>query len=511
MFLMTKHKMLDALIKLKQLVLSNKLFFLVIFAGLIWELTVFYRFPKEAWIDGLMQGWYMSQGLVIYKDTSSMYFPILYLLMIPFHQVFGFTQTPTLLLAPINSLLLFMLLSFTSWKWLKGWFRILPLVFFLIWEPYLGANRFSSTAFLNTMTFIVFILWWKWFERPQKITAFLMGLFLGVSMLTVQIVGLFVGVVVFSVFLKYWVERRYPDSLTSVLAGFFLPITFVLLWLISHNALSDFWTRAIAYYFAGSGYPYSMGRGLDNILVFIAVFSSLSLLFRNIQLQLSNSRKGNDSLRYVFLTLILLSFAIPFWFAVFHYSRFQSSLAICSFVFGFTIQQLLVSKKKNVIFNRFMIGIIVAVNVFGIYQVLIPKYRYNFNFPIEKTVLTKVYKDDPFLEVIRWVRKNTPDNAKILAMTDSLIYLETNRLPVNAHATSNLPVVYEPLDQFKQKIKNQPPDYWIIDERQWKRFNEFGYEKTAKLLQKILSCETEAAKIEYITIKKHEKGKPVCI
>lgn len=500
----------NAFLRLKQLIAENKLFFLVVFVGLIWEVIVFYKFPKEAWIDGLMQSWYMSQGLVIYKDTSSMYFPILYLLMIPFHQIFGFTQTPTLLLAPINSLLIFILLSVVSWNWLKGRFRILPLVFFLIWEPYLSANRFSSTAFLNAVTFIVFVLWWKWYQKPQKITAFLMGLFLGISLLTVQIVWLYVMVVMFSLVFKCWKERKHLNSLIITLVAFCLPITFVFLWLISHNALSDFWTRAIAYYFVASGYPYSMGREFNNILIFVAVFSTLVLIFRKIQLQLSNFRKESNLSKSIFLALILLSFLIPFWFAIFHYSRFQSSLAICSFIFGFAVQQVFLSRKKDIIFNKLIIGMVVFANIIGIYQVLIPKYKTNFAFPQEKTILTKIQKDDPFLEVIEWVRKNTPDGSKILAMTDSLIYLETNRLPINSHATSNLPVAYEPLDQFKQKIKNQPPDYWVVDERQWKRFNEFGYERTVLFLQKILSCESEVAKIEYITIRKHETWRSEC-
>ena len=125
--------------------------------------------------------------------------------------------------------------------------------------------------------------------------------------------------------------------------------------------------------------------------------------------------------------------------------------------------------------------------------------------------MTEIYPDDPMYKAVEWIKKNTPQNAKLFATTDSLVYLKTKRLPINAYATSNLPVVYTPFDKFKQALSTTPPDYWVIDERQWDRFHDFGYDEASEILQKILACEEVVAQIEHITIRKHKQGKNLCI
>ncbi len=499
---------------LKNKNLHRSIFIVVLFTGVLLELLLFYLLPKQSWVDGLLQSWYFSQGLTIYKDSVSMYFPLLYALMVPFHKLFGFTQNPTIIISLVNSVILFTALTIFSFKNLQKWFCVFPPVIFLLWNFVLGNNQFTTPAFLNLVTFLSFACWWSWYKKPSKLQAILTGLFLSLTVFTVQIMALFVGVIFISLFLRQLASRKPLTLMVITVIAFLTPIIIIGLWLASKNALSDFYYRVFLYYFSPGGYPYTMGRSFENTLMFLTIFSPLILLIAG--LGLSFKKKFNDIRvdfiyqRYIFSFLILVSFAVPFWFAIFHQSRFQSSLAVTSFLFGVGLK-LVFDKGFRKVGNMVTIGLVIVLHLLSLKDVIIPYFQKNIAYPPSKRIMTEIYPDDPMYKAVEWIKKNTPQNAKLFATTDSLVYLKTKRLPINAYATSNLPVVYTPFDKFKQALSTTPPDYWVIDERQWDRFHDFGYDEASEILQKILACEEVVAQIEHITIRKHKQGKNLCI
>ena len=111
--------------------LKEKSLIFIIFLGIVWEIYVFIRFPKQAWVEGLLEAWYAYKGLVFYKDFTTTYLPFLHLTMMPFHVIFGFTQTPTLVLSPIVSIMTFLTIIIFSWRFLSGWYKYIPPLFFL--------------------------------------------------------------------------------------------------------------------------------------------------------------------------------------------------------------------------------------------------------------------------------------------------------------------------------------------------------------------------------------------
>lgn len=494
--------------------LSRSIFLTVLFTGILLEVFLFYLLPKQSWVDGLLQSWYFSQGLTIYKDSASMYLPMLYILMVPFHQLFGFTQNPTIILSLVNSVFLFTALTIFSFKNLPKWFFVIPPVSFLLWNFVLGNNQFTTPSFLDLVTFLSFVCWWIWYEKPSKLQAILIGLFLSLAVFTVQIMALFVGVIFFSLFLRQLEVRRAVTLPVVTLITFLVPITAIILWLANKGALGDFSYRAFLYYLSPGGYPYTMGRGFENILMFLTIFSPVVLLVaslsQSLKKEFKNIRMNSFYQKYVFSFLILLSFAIPFWFAIFHQSRFQSSLAITAFLLGLGLK-LIFEKGWKKTGSLIAVGLVLILYVLSLKNIIIPYFQKNVTYPPQKKIVTEIYPDDPMYTVIEWIKKNTDPGARLFVTTDSLIYLKTGRLPVNAYATSNLPVVYTPFDQFKLKLSASPPDYWVIDERQWERFHDFGYDHATKFLQRVLSCEPIVAQIEYVTIRKHQPGKQLCL
>ena len=456
-------------------------------------------------MDGLMEAWFMSKGLVIYKDFASQYFPTLYFLMIPFHQIFGFIQRPTIILAPFTSITTFLILAFLSYKMLKSWYRLLPLIFFLIWDPALSENHYSTTMFQNTLILIAFGLWWSWFEKPKKLFAFLIGLLLSISSTSGPIVSIFSVALGFSIFYRVLKGKYSFSHFVPFLGGFLITYIFMFLWLLYHGAVEGFINWAIIYYLYEGGYPYAMGRGWENLLLYFTFFSPLIFIFI-----LNFHKKILPGSKKIFWLLILLTFPIPFWFAIFHPNRLVTAEGIMAISLGLSLQELSKNTKIMSLVKKVSI-LLVLILVGAVYLVMIPMYQKNFSYPPEIRNRTMTYPNDPMYKVNEWIISNTPKEAKLFATTDSLVYLETDRLMANPRAVTNLPVFYRAIDKTVLELKNNPPDYWVIDERQWERFEDMGFTEVSQVLQKIISCEPVVFQIEYITIRKHDISQKLCI
>ncbi len=446
----------------------------------------------------------MHKGLIIYRDFASQYFPSLYLLMIPFHKIFGFTQTPTIILAPVTTIITFLILAYLSFRLLKSWYRLLPLIFFIIWDPILSENHYSTTMFQNTLLLIAFGLWWKWFEKPKKIFAFLIGLLLSISSTSGPIVTIFSAAVGFSILYRVIREKYGFSYFLPFLAGFLITYLFLFLWLLYHGAMTGFINWAIIYYLGG-GYPYAMGRGFENLLLYFSFFSPLVFL-----LILNFQKKILPGYKKFFWLLILLTFPVSFWFAIFHPNRLVTAEGIMAISLGLSLQELL-KNRKSIVWVKAAGILSVLILALTFYSVMLPIYKRNFSYPPETRIRTMTYSNDPMYEVNKWIISNTPKDAKLFATTDSIIYLETDRLMANPRAVTNLPVFYRAIDETVLELKKNPPGFWVIDERQWKRFEDMGFTEASLTLQKLLLCEQIVFRAEYVTVRKHDSGKELCI
>ena len=488
---------------------------IVFLVGVVWLVFLFLRMPKQTWVDGLLESWYMSKGLLIYKDFTSQYTPLLYLIMWVFHKIWGFGQEPTIWLSLVSSVMVFVTLAFVSTKWLTGWYRVLPLLFFLVWEPIVGGNHYGTMAFHEMVDLLALVMWFEWYRRGGKVAALFLGFFLGAGLMSTQIVGGFVIVIFISLVFRWWQKRGKWLTWPWAIVGFLIPVITVVGWLVGKGLISWFYYWAVKYYFYG--YAYSLGRGWDNILIYFSIFLPLlfvvaaaMLWFFCKEARVQWRKKDVELSQLGWFFFILLSLPLPFWFAIFHPNRFQMGLAIFALIFGWGFELLMMVRRRRWL-SWGLMGLILCCNLVGVYRVVIPKLTWGWNYALEKNVLTRIYSDDPMYQVEEWVRRNTRSDDKLMATTDSMIYLDTDRLPVSRRVTTNLPQAYYPLEEFAKELSINPPDYWIIDERNWQRFRDFGKGDAAEMLIGILNCEPLVVKFDYVTIRKHEVGKPLCI
>jgi len=72
-----------------------------------------------------------------------------------------------------------------------------------------------------------------------------------------------------------------------------------------------------------------------------------------------------------------------------------------------------------------------------------------------------------------------------------MLYYEAQRLPANNRTYSALPWTYEPFEEAKILFTKTPADYWLVDERLFKRFQNWGYEYQSVFIRELLDTSYE--------------------
>lgn len=468
---------------------------IVFLLAIFWELFVFVRLPRQAFIQGLLESWFVSQGLVFYKDFGGQYLPFLRLLMVPLHEIFGYSQYTTIILAPINSLAILCLLFLASNKWFSGWFKLIPISFFSVWHTFLSNNHFVATSFLGLTVLIIIMLWLSWWDKPTRKKSFFIGLFTAFSVYTLQIVLLFGLLLNLSFLLKF--RSHFKEAITHLLSsfcGFLIPTVVIILWFLSKGALYDLYVQTIKYHF--TNYPYSsFGRETENILIYLSIHLPIILFLLT----------GLKDQKKIALFSIFITLPLTFWFAVFHPLRFEISLPAFALIFGLAVQGLYKSKSQK--YRKFgfaLLFLILSVNIFTISKYKLISYKEKlFETEYSHQIISAVYEDDPMHDAIVWMKENSNPNDRIFVLADALFYVESGRLLANRRAVASEPFVYTPFEEFKVEIENSWPAFWVIDERQWDRMDDFGYKELRYNFQKLVEKDPIVAKFDYWTIRKH--------
>lgn len=471
---------------------------IIFLLAVAWELFIFVTLPKQAFMQGFLESWLVSRGLVFYKDFGGQYLPFLRLLMIPIHNIFGLNQYTTIALAPITTVAVLYLLFLAGRKWLEGWFSLIPIVFFSIWHTFLSNNHFLATSFLGLTVLMSVILWISWWERPTLKKSFLIGLLSAASIFTMQIVLPFLVILNVSLFLKFTKSRikSIAPHFLALGAGFLIPTLIISIWFLFKGALTDLYNLTIKYHL--TNYPYaSLGRETESIFVFLSIhLPVIIVLFTKFKL----SKKIS-----LFFSLLLLPLA--FWFAIFHPIRFEISLPAFALVFGIATQGLMKNKTGKLRKTGIgLLSVILAINLFTILKYKVESYKVKlFETKYLYEIISEVYPGDPMYTSIEWMKKNSDPQEKIFVLADALFYIKTDRLPANRRAVASEAFVYVPFEDFKSEIQASWPAYWVIDERQWRRMDDFGYKDLRTNFQKLVENDPVVAQFDYWTIRKHIK------
>lgn len=379
--------------------------------------------------------WMMGKGLTLHKDFIAFHFPLVRIILLPFHLLFNwnFKIEPFFGLAT-GIATLFVIYKFGEKFFIKKHSTIVALLFFTCFYWFYA----TGISFYHEMVIGLFIMISVYFYYCRR--WFLTSFFLSLALLSGQVSV--VTIATFGLILLFNEHSR--KNLFTLALGFLIPIGLMITYYVNKNALYEFYRWNVLYYLTYAGYDKNLP--MNQIQDLVASFIPI--------LPLTFSFKKNW-----FIYLLAIS-TIPFnFFSVFHFHHLSYSLPILAITAGFAYEAIFRSKivKQIFKFSLLAFGLIFIVSIF-------PWYKNHLIIKPNFSIANDVTPGDNMDLTINWVKQNSTEKDTLMVFGDSFFYVRSNRLPA-VRASSGMPYAWEPFYQVKDEIHNNPSDFWIIDEQ----------------------------------------------
>lgn len=179
-----------------------------------------------AWPENFVWPYLHSQGLEIYKNIFYIYPPLYFWLLTDFDKIFGISLTSLQIFSYLIITLTDILIFFAARK------KIGPVLIYVLLQLAFEGNSMWPDQLLAPL----FAASWLCFQNKKY---FLLGIFLGLSLLTKQTAAYFVlGMIVLA------------KGNKKTLLGTFLVLTCLVLYLLWNQSFRQFWEQTVVYIFS---------------------------------------------------------------------------------------------------------------------------------------------------------------------------------------------------------------------------------------------------------------------
>ncbi|KKU10922.1 MAG: hypothetical protein UX13_C0001G0013 [Candidatus Woesebacteria bacterium GW2011_GWB1_45_5] len=458
---------------------------LIKIAALVWILVIFVKLPSYVWDAGVVIPWFVKNGLDFYKNfDGGAYLPLPRLLIIPVSQIFNSDIRLTVFLAYVQELVAAFFIYKISRRFLSSAGTAVAVLFYVLWFPYiLQQNAFDISLLLGIVLLLMFSEFMLWTKDQKKSRLVRQGFLASVGIFSQQMYALpaFLFFVYHALFLK--TRKKLKSLLREVVLPFLLGCVPIAVGVISYflikGSLYEFVDSTILYYLDKSRYPslefYFSSRDLTMLF-----FLSTPLLILATDMLSGLKKSLKDLVRSSFF-IIILSVTVSVFFAVFHPRRFLYFLPALSFLGGMVFDNFKKFKK--------WVRVAALAASFSLLLYFITTAAPWYSQAFRKEVSTSYGLSQPGDYVnmaVIWIRENSSQDAKIHVFGPMLLYYEAQRLPANKKTYSALPWTYEPFEETKILFTKNPADYWLVDERLFTRFVNWGYGYQADFIRDLL-------------------------
>lgn len=461
---------------------------------IIWQLLLFFRINRFTWEHGIVEPWFVTKGLMFYKDFSAAYTPLPKILIIPINLLTGWNIYTTVVLAFIQVLLAIWLIFWVSGKLFSGLPRVISLFFFGLWFSFiLKQNTFEMNLLMGMLILLLVGLLFSWFKSHSQLLSLLIGVVTASAIFSTQHTALVGAIILLIMCSHIYLQRNslsviFYQTILPYLMGLAivsLPITG---WFYLKGSLYDLYFWTVDYYLRSNAYPFNkLGYSLNDLKMLALVgtpFIILTIYLVNLLIGsafIKELKKGNIFYwQIASLWLILLTTTIPILGAVFHPRRFLYVLPLLSLLAGWMAYQ--IPKTKQATLVKLSSFLTIPLLIYSLTEIL-PWYKSAIAQGTTQAIYDDYHRGDNAYETVEWLTQNTNPNSKILVFDGNpLIYFKAQRLPSN-NRTYPFPWVYEPFDQMKLLLQDKPPDYWVVDERLFRRFYQWGYSYQADYIR----------------------------
>lgn len=468
---------------------------LVVFLGIIWQLVLFIRLPISIWDPGITMAWFTSKGLAFYKDfAGGNYLPLPKLLLIPLTGMFGWDLSLTIYLGLFQALITLYVVYKISLKHISEKAAMVAVLYYSIWFGFvLRQNTYDSSLLIGLLILLMFYVFEKWLSSNNRKHAVLLGFiasiaFFSQQMSIVPISAILIGMAIFYFKRQKNISRVVYEVIAPFVAGF-LPVGLgIIYYMVSKGSLYEFFDQTFLYYvqsrYAGSRSNSWIPRDAK-ILTFMSIpfVSLLVLLIARFKKTISQLLKNDrETWLLTVLTCVLLFTTASFFFAIIHPRRFLMLLPLMCYVAGLVFDR---GSKLKSIPKKILV---LLLSLFVIYSTtaIFPWYFNSIKKGRKYDICNISQPGDYVNSAVKWVRENTPEDSRIHVLGPMILYYEAQRLPANNRTYSAQPQTYEPFEETKRLFLNQPADYWLVDERQFKRFKEIDFEHQSIFIRQLL-------------------------
>jgi hypothetical protein len=139
------------------------------------------------WPEMLVYPWFLSKGLLYYRDVVLAYVPGSYYLLHMFYTILGYSPASERIIAYGFILLTDWLVYVVSRRITKsGVWGIISLLFFVIWQPVYSGNTIWYETILAPLYLVTYLLLLTYIAKPRLSSAFGVGVLLGTATLIKQ-------------------------------------------------------------------------------------------------------------------------------------------------------------------------------------------------------------------------------------------------------------------------------------------------------------------------------------
>ncbi len=240
------------------------------------------------WPEMLLYPWFLSKGLLYYRDVVLAYVPGAYYILYGFYKILGFSPSSLRIVAYFFILSSDVLLFWISSQLFKSRFiSTVLLLFFMLWLPIFTGNTIWYETILLPFYLLAFYYFYRFIFGGRNKYLFLSGLFFACTLLIKQTAVL---PITFSIILFLCQKRRFlykalPQAIAILLVSV-TPLLLVWMYYLLHGVGSNFfyWVFIFPSVLTRLDYYYLLSPSLGDIFLigpaFLPIFFSLvSLLF----------------------------------------------------------------------------------------------------------------------------------------------------------------------------------------------------------------------------------------
>jgi len=359
------------------------------------------------WPEMLLYPWFLSQGMLYYRDVVLAYVPGAYYFLHAFYSVIGYSAQSERAIAYGFILLTDVLVYATARKLTRSWLAgIFALFFFILWQPIFSGNTIWYETILAPMYLGAYLLVLRYGARPTIGSVLPVGLVLASATLIKQTAAW--PLLAVCVFIWLSAKKKKQGFIHAVVVGLIAVGGQLMSWgyyaLLGAGSEYAFWVFGFIGNLSQSASMYALAPPRSDITLILPAVIPLFLLIL--------LRPKKEGWLLVIFTISVLLAGLPRW----GLHRLQPMLAFIA-VAGALAGSSLLQKKRFVVVGIVALCLLAA-GSWRSYRVFM-----TLRDPMQPTFFGKDYE-----HLLRYLGANAPDSLYVLGNYD-YVYFGRNEKP----------------------------------------------------------------------------------